>query len=57
VAHRTPPERPGVVKAVDAPALPNFEINRPMRALKFPPRRPPKVVVTLFMEAPVRRND
>jgi hypothetical protein len=50
------PERPGIVKAVDAPDLPGFELNRPIRAPSFPPRRPPKTVLPLFSDAPARHR-
>ena len=40
VARRPSHERPGVVPPADAAELPNFEENRPIRALKFAPRRP-----------------
>jgi|AraplaCL_Col_mMS_1032034.scaffolds.fasta_scaffold125697_1 hypothetical protein len=56
VAQRTIPARPSVVTAADAPALPNFEINQPLRAPRFPPRKP-KLVVPLFgIEAPAWRE-
>ncbi len=50
VARRSVHERPGVVPPADAKELPNFEENRPMRALKFAPRRP-KVVQPPYTEA------
>ena len=50
------PERRGIVKTVDAPDLPGFELNRPIRAPAYPPRRPPKTVLPLFMEAPARHR-
>lgn len=43
VARRPSHERPGVVPPADAMELPNFEENRPIRALKFAPRRPKAV--------------
>ena len=55
VAHRPNQERPGVVKAVDAPSLPGFELNLPIRAPAFRPRGP-KEVLQPYMEARVRRS-
>ena len=50
------PERPGIVKTVDAPDLPGFELNRPIRAPTFPPRRAPKIVLPLFSDASARHR-
>jgi hypothetical protein len=53
VADRPLRERRGIVPPADAPEQPGFELNRPLRELRFEPRRP-KFVQPLFPTARTR---